>query len=232
MDKINNFNKKSAFTLTEMLLAIGIVGIISALVLPAVITSFQNNIFKHAYDRETHTISELVDQLSVQEGLGYFNNTIMYLESEPESYEETSGVFLKKYFKVSKYCGDTKTGCFAPKYYKYEGYSKKTYSFTPKGSCAILKNGMSICVKPQIKGEISSSGKTIGITGWIDLNGKKEPNVLDRDLRKFSIEAPTKYASANGLKPVLTYCNDSAHPEHKTEKVCNGKSDPEPEPEV
>ncbi len=197
---------KFAFTLTEILLAVLIVGIIVALVLPSVITRFQNNIFEHSYKREVQSISDLVDKLAVDENQTDFHNTSMYLSSDIEengTYDNSSGVFLKKYFKVSKYCGDDKTNCFASKYYNFENRTRKEYTFTSKGSCAILKNGMSLCISPQI-------GETV-ISGWIDLNGKKGPNVLNRDLRLFSIDLQTKTALNKETKEVITYCK--LHPE-------------------
>lgn len=208
--------KLAAFTLTEILLALAIVGVISMIVLPQVVTKYQNNIFNHAYDRETQSISDLISQLYVDEHAGDFHNTYMYLKEEPESYDDSSGKFLKKYFRTSLYCGGDKTKCFGKKYYNYENRTKKIYDFTPKGSCALLKNGMSICISPQIGDN--------PITGFIDLNGKKGPNVKDRDLREFSIDPQTKTALDTTTKKIRLYCDD-----HPDAEVCKGGGT---EPEV
>ena len=85
--------------------------------------------------------------------------------------------FIKKYLRVAKYCGDTNSDCFADKYYEYKDNKKEEYTPTYKGGCARLKNGMSICITPQIGAR--------SIEGLLDINGKKGPNVFGRDLRSF-----------------------------------------------
>ena len=55
--------KKAAFTLTEVLLAVLIVGIIAAMVLPAIITKYQNKVLGSAFDREIHSIQDSINSL-------------------------------------------------------------------------------------------------------------------------------------------------------------------------
>lgn len=105
---------------------------------------------------------------------------MMYYDSEPSSYEENAGLFLKKYFKVARYCGENNGNCFAPAYYTYKDNMRKVYTPEYKGACAQLKNGMSICITPQVG--------NLGVHGLLDLNGKKGPNVLGEDLRDFIID--------------------------------------------
>ena len=45
----------AGFTLTEILLAIAIVGIIAALVLPAIVTNYQNRALDIGFEREVKT---------------------------------------------------------------------------------------------------------------------------------------------------------------------------------
>ena len=173
-----------AFTLTEVLIAVAIVGIIAGLVLPKVIENYQTKTMDSAYKREVQTIEDSINGLAVSENKADFFSTIMYKDTTPESYDDSSGAYMEKYLRTSKMCDNPKD-CFAPTYYQYEsGKSRSEYKPDYKGACAILKNGMSICMIPQIG--------AANITGIIDLNGKKGPNVLDRDLRTFSIAAKTR----------------------------------------
>lgn len=142
---------------------------------------FQNEVLNLGFQREIKTIENLVMSLAVNENKLNFYNTMMYLDDVPESYENTSGKFIKNYFKVGRYCGDNNGDCFADKYYIYSGNNKIFYTPSYKGACASLKNGMSLCLTPQIG--------AVQISGIIDLNGKKGPNVLDRDLRYFTINS-------------------------------------------
>lgn len=189
--------QKTAFTLTEILLALAIVGVIAALVLPAMISKFNEKTLDLGFDREVKTILSAVDSLVVTENKKDFFSTIMYLNAEPESYTDSSGKFMKKYLKVSKYCGDSNGDCFANKYYEYKDKKKEEYILTYKGGCGRLKNGMSICIVPQIGAK--------GIEGLIDLNGAKGPNVLGRDLRSFTLAAKTRTGQVKDSTEVLAH---------------------------
>lgn len=174
------FNKSKAFTLTEVLIAILIVGVIAALVLPMIVTKYQDKLFDSAFTRETRTIENAVNALAVEENKTSFFETMMYKDSDPTTYDDSVGKFMKKYMRVSKYCGDSNGSCFASSYSEYKDKDKVTYTPTYKGGCAVLKNGMSICMEPQI-------AETAPVKGIIDLNGPKGPNVYGRDLREFSL---------------------------------------------
>ncbi len=198
--------KKFAFTLTEILLAIAIVGVIAAILLPIIITKYQNKAFDLAFDREVQTIQDLVDGLAVSEHAGNFHNTRMYLDSADENtdYNDSAGYFLKKYFRVTKYCGNKPGDCFANKYINYEERNKVEFDINDKlenkSACALLKNGMSVCITPQIGDK--------PIHGYIDLNGIKGPNTSNRDLRSFILGNNNKITVANETKPIANYCKD------------------------
>lgn len=178
-------NKNKGFTLTEVLLAVAIVGIIAALVLPMVVKNYQEKTLDAALNREKQTLDASVKALLINENTDAYEKTMLYTyEAKPTSYENTSGKFIKKYLKVSKYCGDSNGDCFASKYYKYENGDKVVHTPTYKGACASLKNGSSICIQPQTSSEI--------VKILLDVNGKKGPNVLGRDLREYEISLPKK----------------------------------------
>lgn len=158
--------KKAAFTLTEVLLAVLIVGIIAAMVLPAIVTKYQNKALDSSYLRQVHSLQDSIDSLAAVEN--QTSNSGTSLSSNVETY-------MKKYLRVSKYCGATGGDCFAKKYYQYTGNEKKDYTPSYSGGCAILKNGASVCINPE--------GNTTHIL--LDVNGPKGPNVLGRDLRTY-----------------------------------------------
>ena len=202
-----------AFTLTEVLIAVAIVGIIAGLVLPKVIENYQTNSMNSAFKREIQTIEDSINGLAVSENKSDFFGTMMYVDSTPKNYDYSSGVYMKKYLRVSKMCNDPED-CFAAKYYQYvEGKSRNEYKPDYKGACAILKNGMSICMTPQIGAE--------NIKGIIDLNGKNGPNVFERDLRTFEISAKTRV----GL-------NQDTEGVRKLDWENIDSDEPEPEPET
>ena len=179
---MKNLNK--AFTLTEILIAVAIVGIIAGMVLPKAIENYQTKAMDANFKREVQTIKDSINGLAVSENKSDFFSTMMYSDTEPENYDYSSGLYMKKYLRTSKMC-DNPEDCFADTYYQYEaGKKREEYKPDYKGACAILKNGVSICMTPQIGAD--------NIKGIMDLNGKRGPNVLDRDLRTFAIAAKTR----------------------------------------
>lgn len=229
---IGNKLKKLAFTLAEVLLAITIVGVIAGLVLPSTISRAQNRGFESAFKRNLNAIEDAVNTLIVSENKDFFK-TEMYLDSTPANYDDSSGKFLKTYFKVSRYCGggEDARACFADKYYRYSGNIRIEHTQSLPGACAKLKNGASICITPQI-------GDVVPIVGIIDVNGEKGPNILNRDLFIFRLKKKTrsdkdKTLTAVGVTTETLDLDDDTSLENPCEDptsvaCCNSKTDVKP----
>lgn len=180
--------KDKAFTLTEILLAVAIVGIIAALVIPAMVSKFDTTILEHGFTRQMESIQTAIDLLPITENKADFGDTSMF-SSGTKTMDESAGKFIKRYLRVSKYYGDAaankdliKKECFAPAYYEYSNNEKKEFTIDSKlvGACAKLKNGASLCLAPQV-------GAATNIQGVMDINGPKGPNIYGRDLRDISL---------------------------------------------
>ena len=178
-----SFTKKMhCYTLIEILINLSIIAVLSALIIPSLVSKYQNKSFQYAYNSQINSLENSFQMLPENENCRDITGTMMYAEVEPYDYSTTSGKYINKYMKVSKYCGNDLGDCFASKYYKYENHRKSEISTDEiKGACASLKHGVSICLKPMIKGSDY-------ITGYLDLNGKSSPNILGRDLRYFEIK--------------------------------------------
>jgi len=180
---------KKGFSLTEVLIALGVIAVIAVLILPVITTRAQNKSFALSYDTEVKQMLNSLEGLPVSENKEDISNTMMYVESDSGSYSNNAGAYINKYMKVVKYCGDEPGDCFGGQYYEYKDNDRVEFDIKDiKGACALLKNGVSICLKPQIK---NASG-TEEIQGWIDLNGPKGPNIYGRDLRTFAINLKQK----------------------------------------
>ena len=195
--------KKAAFTLTEVLLAVLIVGIIAAMVLPAIITKYQDKVLGSAFSREVHSIQDSINSLVAVENKSTFSET---------SIATDTGAYMQKYLRVSKYCGTSGKDCFAGKYYEYENHDKKTYTPSFNGSCSILKNGTSVC--------LSVNGNNIDML--IDVNGPKAPNVLGRDLRAYTYSVQDKKGYNMTSSGVIALNNSPVN--------SSGDSDSDPDP--
>ena len=216
-----NINKKRGFTLSEVLIALAIIAVIIVLIMPVVTTRMQNKSFALTYQTEVKQMLSSLEGLPASENRDSITETMMYVKDEhdPEDYGENAGKYVNKYMKVVKYCGNEPGDCFANVYYEYKDNDKVEFDTTGiRGACAILKNGVSICIKPMIK---RASGRE-RITGWIDLNGPKEPNIYGRDLRTFSIDLKHN-AVFSDEEPTTIITPDPATP-------CEGDNCPEDPP--
>ena len=218
LDNLNKIRgrKAPAFTLTEVLLAVLIVGVIAALVLPAVVTKYQDKTFESAFNREVHSLQDSIDSLAAVENQQSFYETT--LAKTPETY-------MKKYLRVSKYCGASGKDCFGKFYSEYSGHEKKTYTPSYDGNCAILKNGTSVC--------LNVNGGSIDML--IDVNGPKGPNVFGRDLRTYthSVKGITGYdMSSNGIISLnQTPIEDNSNPDPTPDPDPTPTPTPTPTPE-
>ena len=220
-------NKAKGFTLTEVLLALAIVGIIAALVLPSTIAHFNEEVLDAGFTREQQAIKTAVEVLPIKENKSNFGETSMYSDGT-KTPDESSGKFMKRYLRLSKYYGDAvankdliKQECFASKYYEYSEGQKKEFSIDDwlHGACARLKNGASLCLSRQIS-------TTNDIQGVMDLNGPKGPNVKDKDLRFIRLNKvafSTRYSevtSNNVSTEVKTESNPGLEGDGGYENLC------------
>ena len=125
-----------AFTLTEVLIAIVIVGVIAGLVLPILMSNFQKTALDHQFTRQVNAITDAVEALAVAENKSSFFETMMYSTTPSEDYSSTSGLFMKKYLRIAKDCGNSNGNCFAKQYYEYKDKTKADYTPEYKGNCA------------------------------------------------------------------------------------------------
>lgn len=157
------------------LIAFGFI-LITVLVL-AGLKKYNENLFEVTYKVNLQKINEGLLMMT-STGTDYFYSPMYREEGEVVDYDETSGKFLQGYFDLKKYCGTNYNDCFAK---SYKDLNKKKYIPEYVGACAVLANGTSICITPQIAGH--------DITGIMDMNGQYGPNVYGKDLRNFEIKA-------------------------------------------
>ncbi len=206
-------NLLRGFTLSEALMALAIVGIISALTIPTVVKNYQ----KHAYIIGLKKVySDLQQNLTILQTDNYRNRrlsgTIFNLGHIPyytdEVYlhpaatiENTTGQFLKTYYKYNQDCGKNTQPCFADNYGKINGGEEK---FTCSDGYSILTpSGAAICMIPIKTEEKPTSSicrpdspskyckletvKQDHVIVYVDTNGAEGPNIGGRDMFTFNI---------------------------------------------
>ena len=160
--------KKPAFTLSETLIALSVIGVLGALVLPGLI---KDSINKANIALLQSTVSQLNDAIQtelIKSNVTNIADTIVY---------KSPDVFLRRTFDVAETCtGSTPNSCYANTSNGYKTYNGSTSSLVYSNKAVLLTNGVTI--------DILTTATTVGndyIPISIDLNGPKPPNILGVD---------------------------------------------------
>ncbi len=194
-----------AFTLAEVLITLGIIGIVAAMTIPTLIAKITEN----------RTVTQLK---AVQSILAQALRAAEEEYGSPEGWEisgynEESAIKiannLKTTMKVALDCGveDKNNHCAPNVIYKYLNEKNNVNFATDKVYYKIvLLNGSSIYIRGN-----GRTGNTLGMF-YVDTNGKAKPNIWGRDLFQFVLRTDGLYPSGHPEKSTATTaqsCNKS-----------------------
>ena len=172
-------NKRFAFTLAEVLVTLGIIGVVSAMTIPSLTQSWQ----KQAYVTQLKKTYSLITQaaaLAIQE------EGVTNLDESKYTGSEGAKNFFKKYFKIVNDCGTSNTPCLASKYRHIDGSQASLGGFSTI-TVFTIADGAAIRVFSALSSGFGDSSYTSTdqhgyLSLIIDINGAKGPNVAGRDL--------------------------------------------------
>lgn len=167
--------KHSAFTLTEVLIALTVIGVVAAMTLPSVINKTQERQFITAWKKNFAEISNACLMLK--------NEDITFVGM----YENDMLNNLAKYIRHTKVCREgklVKDGC-APKTYPIYKYDGSYYFSNQSGidkfgggtTCMLTSRGTVICMDVNYV--------------YVDVNGYKLPNTIGKDIFSGTIQRDT-----------------------------------------
>ena len=206
--------KRNAFTLAEILVTLGIVGVIAALTVPDLVSDYQNKTMAVKIRKFATELNEAID---------------LYLTDKGKSSVYTAGIeehlssFITSYFNIAKTCVASKhstpnsankdeeaifsTGCFADEPY-YSLDQEKSESFHCPNTSYVLSSSVAICpvieIKTIGKNNFLNGGNNLTITTksfliYTDINGSEPPNIGGRDMFKLTIEENGKVDSETDM---------------------------------
>lgn len=171
---------KNGFTLAEVLITLGVIGVVSALTMPTLIQNYQKQATVTQLKKAYSEFAQAIQKAEAEHGLmETWNFKDFETSNERNKYFGENYIF--PYIKTVKTCIPTSNGCWADDI-KNLGDNKLTAYFT---------NNM-----PQMVSFVTASGYTVyywlhgtGTGMWyvVDVNGLKEPNKLGRDIFAFTV---------------------------------------------
>lgn len=188
---------KKGFTLAEVLITLGIIGVVAALTIPTLINSYQKQTYVTQLKKAYTQFNEALKLMSADKGC--VNNLKCTDLFAAGTDNQSLGDEIVKYFKVVKNCEVTPQGCLANSgshnwdgsdtdYTTDDNYSGYYEFITADGTAFAISNNGSDC-----DGTGASSGRTGNLNQFcgslaIDVNGPiKGPNTFGRDIFEFYI---------------------------------------------
>ena len=187
---IRVFRAKSAFTLAEVLITLGIIGVVAAMTMPALIQNYKKHVYVEQLKTTVSVLNQAVKHYMADEGVDDLKNSSMSGNSDGLK------KFVHKYLKVvndcnGKYYVEDGKKCFG-KYYKNQNSPHAINMSSGWWECSIvvnLANGATVC------GDIADAPDTEPIPDRyafifleIDTNGHKGPNEINRDFFAISVD--------------------------------------------
>lgn len=181
-------NSNKGFTLAEVLITLGIIGVVAALTIPTLMQNANERATVTALKKAYSTLSNAYS-LAVKED-GTPDNWGLTVYNSPQILGN-----LKPYLKVDKDCTDGSQGCFSTGIaYIYLAASlggDEIYDNAPYPKLK-LTDGTSVAgyaADPACNFKYGNSPALQNICGnyWVDINGYKKPNQWGKDLFMFYI---------------------------------------------
>lgn len=182
-------NNKSlfGFTLTELLIALTIIGAIAGLTIPSLMENIQKRLL----------ITQLKNSIGAIQQLT--NNQMIYYKTKnllETDFAQPSKLLQEKNFPIVKQCSKA-SDCWTEKYKKLSdmGESKRVIEGNP--TSVILKNGAILSYSLSSGYPVLPNEDQVIALFRIDVNGIDKPNIIGRDVFWFLISKKGKIMNYN-----------------------------------
>ena len=195
--------RKVAFTLAEVLITLGIIGVVAALTLPSVIQKMEDQRFVSSLKKTYSILSQATNSVIAE----HENPEYWWIEDDQEEPVKQIYEYYKPYFNAMRMCPNT-AGCwgYPTKYLNgnvyWESFNRSWYQYT-----YTLVDGVSVLIDIYDASNVRLFGVDVDYpcpVFWVDLNSGNLPNQIGRDVFAFLI-------TKKGLQPAglndTTTCN-------------------------
>lgn len=184
--------RKAAFTLAEVLITLGIIGVVAAMTMPSLNQKLQDQKNMSTLKKAYSVLQQATNlAISEHEGPEYWGMRDNDINSITEVYN-----YYKPYFNMMREC-QNKPGCWAyptknlngQVYWAAHNTSWYQYAFTLADGINVL-----IDIYPSIRSDFGIDVNYDCAVFWVDINADKLPNQIGRDIFAFVV-------TARGMQP-------------------------------
>jgi len=169
---------KRGFTLAEVLVTLGIIGVVSAMTLPTLVKNHQRQVYVTQLQKVVNELSQAFESAMTD------SNAVSLFESNVFT-NGSARPFFNRYFKVTQTCaGNDLVNCFPEQYKNLNGETLRARDLINSGmDCATIASGASICTN--LTSFCTDNACKEGMYVFTDINGKQGPNIVGRDFFHF-----------------------------------------------
>lgn len=199
---------KKGFTLSEVLITLGIVGTIAALTIPAVVSNYKKKVYVTQLKKTYNQIYDAAHAIINDESANNYYATSAGIAQDNDSENCKTGpcYLLNNYFNVAKKNCQADDGkeskhniCFPA---DYKSLSGTNLGKTLSGYCIQTTNGVTICMAHNTGNHVTSVA--------VDVNGLDEPNMVGRDVFSMDIKQDGSISDySSGSNELGSYGEDS-----------------------
>ena len=187
-------SRLAAFTLAEVLVTLGIIGVVSAMTVPTLMQNYQ----RQSYVTQLHKVYNELQQASLR----YMTdrNAINMKEAGFNS-QASADSFIESNFKVINSCGTSLTPCFKNRadYKKLSGETVASW-----GGCQGTRTHYSLASGASLGVCYRTDGTSMVAEIFVDANGQKGPNIVGRDLMNFFLYNDGTIDDYSGSAPPIS----------------------------
>ncbi len=224
-----DLHKKVAFTLAEVLITLGIIGVVAAITLPTLIQNYQKQVWVNQLKKTYTTLNEGLKQMLVQENCTEVKSCLLfdYHGDNNGEYHYSSSFYelFPKVFNLVDY--STENNYYNSKYkrdVKKIGGGSHSFNDIPSGYSFGYSTGLAGSTK---NGEIYMlEYGPAGSSVTVDINGFKQPNQIGRDIFIFVLSPKSSSfvpIESSSFYSDYVYGNssDESYMEQRIEEMCN-----------
>ena len=180
--------KIRAFTLAEVLITLGIIGVVAAMTLPSVLNKIQKSDTSARLKKFYSAINQAVNRSIVDNGEPvYWTETLAY--HNPEALYDWFDKYIMKYMVVIKNCRDGKSACVGD--YAYCNTPNECSSSGAIASSSVLyifgDGSMITAITGGGVDHETGMGTSLALHVRFDTNGYKKPNTFGMDIFSFKM---------------------------------------------
>lgn len=185
-------NKIKAFTMAELLITLGIIGIVAEITIPTLISKMQKEQYVQGLKTSYSETQQFFKQYAMNEGVNSLPETHLFNTNGDVNYDNLDAE-INKYFKTSISCKPGVASCdiwYTIKYLATNGslpFGNPGYSFCMVNGICVTMRLNDLCQQSSIFAyNTEDYGNRCGNV-IVDVNGKKPPNKYGRDSFGFAL---------------------------------------------